>query len=788
MRDNSTCRASITILDFCPTADSRWLLVEEGFNLAREHEIESIFSVSNGYVGTRGSLAEGSPLSAPATFIAGIFDINLHGSIPQLASAPDWMRLLGKISGEEFNLEEVNSLKHCRLLDLRQGILWREWRFQDRNGRISRINGLRLASLADRHLLMQTVLFIPENYSDRLHLKAWIEQPASRPGEVALAPVPTTRSREISNNSSIKVVEWVTHTGICIAFATATRLCVEESESNERTIELKRTLDTEAWEVDVELGKQYRLDRLITVYTSRDLAQPTSAAVQHLEKLLDQGIRKVIGKHVQAWKVRWRSADVEIEGDSEVQRALRFACYHLISTANPEDERVSIGARALTGLAYKGHVFWDTEIFMLPFYIFTDPPSARALLMYRYHTLPAAREKARRYGYRGALYAWESANSGEETTPPYAIAADGKVMRILTGEQEHHISADIAYGVWQYWQASGDDNFLLEAGAEIMIETARFWASRGRREEDGRYHIRKVIGPDEYHEDIEDDAYTNGMAQWNLERAVEMAHLLAKRWPERWKEVAEELSITEEEICTWAEIARQVYLDCHPQTGVIEQFQGYFLLEDIDLKHYTPRTLPIDVLLGRERTQQSRVIKQADVIMLIYLLWDRFTPAVREANFHYYEPRTGHGSSLSPPIHACVAARLGHRELAMHYFRQAAEIDLANNMGNAAGGVHAAALGGLWQAAILGFAGMHLAQDGLAFAPNCPPSWGALQFPVQWRGNYLRVLIEPATLKITVEGVSPVMIAVGDGPPVEVPPGRSKRWEQTQGAWKEVST
>jgi trehalose/maltose hydrolase-like predicted phosphorylase len=272
MRDNSTCRASITILDFCLTADSRWLLVEEGFNLAREHEIESIFSVSNGYVGTRGSLAEGSPLSAPATFIAGIFDINLHGSIPQLALAPDWMWLLGKISGEEFNLEEVNNLKHCRLLDLRQGILWREWRFQDRNERISRMNGLRLASLADRHLLMQTVLFIPENYSDRLHLKAWIEQPASRPGEVALAPVPTTRSREISNNSSIKVVEWVTHMGICIAFATATRLCVEESESNERTIELKRTLDTEAWEVDVELGKQYRLDRLITVYTSRDLA------------------------------------------------------------------------------------------------------------------------------------------------------------------------------------------------------------------------------------------------------------------------------------------------------------------------------------------------------------------------------------------------------------------------------------------------------------------------------------------------------------------------------------
>jgi trehalose/maltose hydrolase-like predicted phosphorylase len=785
MRNNLTFHESIAILNLCPTANPTWLLVEESFNLAREHELESIFSVSNGYVGTRGSLAEGSPLSAPATFIAGIFDVDPHGSMPQLALAPDWMRLLGKISGAEFNLEKVDSLKHRRVLDLQQGILWREWRFQDRNGRISRINGLRLASLADRHLLIQTVLFIAENYSDRLHLKAWIEPPASRPGKVVLAPVPITQPQGI-DNGAIKVWEWVTHTGTRVAFATATRLCIE-GESNGRAIELKQAPDAESWEIEVELGTRYRLDRLITVYTSRDLAQPASAAIQHLKKRLDQGIEKAIGKHVQAWEARWRSADVEIEGNNEAQRALRFACYHLISVATPEDERVSIGARALTGPAYRGHVFWDTEIFMLPFYTFTDPPSARALLMYRYHTLPAAREKARRYGYRGALYAWESADSGEETTPPYVIAPDGEVVRILTGEQEHHISADIAYAVWQYWQASGNDDFLLQAGAEIVIETARFWASRGRLEQDGCYHIRKVIGPDEYHEAIDDNTYTNGMAQWNLERAVEVAYLLAKQWPEHWRAFAARLNITEEEIRTWAEIARQMYLGYHPQRGLFEQFAGYFLLEDIDLKPYTPRTLSMDVLLGRARTQQSQVIKQADVVMLIYLLWDRFTPAVREANFRYYEPRTDHGSSLSPAIHACVAARLGHRKLAMRYFRQAAEIDLANNMGNAAGGVHAAALGGLWQTAVFGFAGMHPALGRLAFAPNCPPNWRSLRFPVQWRGNCLRLRIEPALFEITIEGASPVMIAVGEGPPIEVPPGRPKRWEQAQGAWKEVS-
>jgi len=381
-------------------------------------------------------------------------------------------------------------------------------------------------------------------------------------------------------------------------------------------------------------------------------------------------------------------------------------------------------------------VFWDTDIFMLPFFILTYPEAARALVMYRYHTLVAARAKAARLGYRGAFYAWESADSGEDVTPPFVVAPDGQIVRILTGEQEQHISADVAFGVWSYWRATGDERFLLEAGAEILIETARFWANRAEREEDGRYHIRGVIGPDEYHETVDDNAYTNGMAQWNLEVAAETANLVAERWPEAWQALSRRLAIEPEEPHRWQQVARDFYTGFDEQTGLFEQFRGYFGLEDIDLAAFVPRTAPIDVLLGRERIQRSKIIKQPDVVMLVHLLWERMPPEVRKANFEYYEPRCGHGSSLSPAIHALVAARLGDTALAERYFRQAAEIDLADNMGNAVGGIHAGALGGLWQAAVFGFAGLRFCGEKPEHHANLPPSWRSLSMRFQWRGQW----------------------------------------------------
>jgi kojibiose phosphorylase len=439
------------------------------------------------------------------------------------------------------------------------------------------------------------------------------------------------------------------------------------------------------------------------------------------------------------------ASDVRIEGDAAAQRALHFAVYHMLGAVDPGDDRVSIGARALTGTAYNGHVFWDTEIFMLPFFVLTWPEAARALLMYRHRTLPAAREKAARHGERGAFYAWESADTGHDVTPSFVVTPNGEVVPIVLADQEQHISADVAFGVWSYWRATGDERFLLDGGAEILLETARFWAGRAKREDDGLRHIRGVVGPDEYHDTVNDDAYTNGMAQWNLEVGDAVARLIRERWPERWRELSQALDLSPGEADSWAAAARELYTGFDERTGLFEQFQGYFALEDIELAAFEPRTSPIDVLLGRERIHRSKIMKQPAVVMLLHLLWDRFPPEVRAANFRYYEPRCAHGSSLSPGIHAAVAARLGDTALAERYFRQASEIDLADNMGNAAGGVHAAALGGLWQAAVFGFAGLRLTDDGPVNEPHLPAQWRGLSFRFKWRG-------QDHEIKVSAEG------------------------------------
>lgn len=784
-----------------PTADPGWLLIEEGFNLAREHEIESLFAVANGYVGTRGSLAEGSALSAPATFVAGVFDASPQSSsIPELVVAPDWLRLQVAVDGHQLRQDTGEALDQRRVLDLRQGLLWREWLHRDPTGRVTRLRFLRLASLADRHVLLQSVIITPENYTGRVHLESLIERPSGGEGEAVaprpeLLPVPpTTAPGPATPRPSALALELRTSgTNVTVAFASATELLTEEGERLAGKAEVADGRLVERWDFEAVIGRTYRLDRLVSVHSTRDTPRPAEAANGHLERLAAEGAEDVVAAHARAWETRWRDSDVEVEGDEEARRALRFAVYHLIGAANPEDECVSVGARALTGESYRGHVFWDTELFMLPFYTFTHPPSARALLMYRYHTLPAAREKARSLDYRGALYAWESADTGEETTPPYVLAPDGEVVRILTGEQEHHVSADVVYAVWQYWQMGGDDQWFVDAGAEILLETARFWASRGQVEPDVRYHIRRVIGPDEYHEGVDDNAYTNGMARWNLERGAETARLLKERWPGRWRELAERLELGAEEPEEWRRLAEVMYTGFDPRTGLFEQFRGYFDLEEIDLAAYEPRTVPMDVLLGRERTARSQVVKQADVVMLIYLLWDEFPPEVRAANFRYYEPRTGHGSSLSPAIHALIAARLGDVALAERYFRQAAEVDLANNMGNAAGGVHAAALGGLWQAAVFGFAGLRPGADRLVLDPHLPPGWRGLRCPVQWRGRKVQVRIgaEPLEIEVGLGGAGEMVVGLAGGPDVRIGSGQryaARREQGRWGPWREVGT
>jgi trehalose/maltose hydrolase-like predicted phosphorylase len=749
-------------LPLSPFGDPSWLLVEEGFNLVREHEIESIFTVANGYIGTRASLEEGSRLSQPSTFVSGIYTDDPASKLgPALLVLPDWPHLEIAVDGDRLSMESGRVIEHRRMLDLRQGVLWREWRQQDSSGRITRVRFLRLASLADRHVLLQSVAVTVENYAGRIEFVAGLTLP-NGPGEHGRLTV----TRDLAT-----VVVLGRQTSVAMATGSVVQ---PKSEATKAPQEYPTDRVDERWSWEAGLGETVRLDRVVAVYTSRDVADPTVTTRTHVARIQERGVPALTKDHVDAWRRRWDAAEVQIFGDDEAQRILRFAVYHLMAAANPDDEHASIGARGLTGQDYRGHVFWDTEIYMLPFYLFTDPPAARALLMYRFHTLGAARRKAQEHGYQGDLYAWESADSGEETTPRTVVAPDGRVISILSGEQEHHISADIAYAVWQYWRATADDKFMVDAGADILVETARFWASRARVEVDGHAHIRAVMGPDEYHETIDDNAYTNVMARWNLNRAADAVAILEQEQPADWKRLSARLALTKDEPAAWRRVAAALVTGFDPDTGLFEQFEGYFGLEEIDVIEHRSSVTPIDVYLGRERTRQSKAIKQADVVALSALLWDEWPRAVHEANFNYYEPRTAHGSSLSPALHALVAARLSEGALARSYMWQAGEIDLANNMGNAAGGVHIAALGGLWQAVVFGVAGVRFREDGIALDPHLLPGWSEIRCSVQWRGRVLRLTLAADTIRIEVaeERSGELTLAIVDGPECRAIPGR----------------
>jgi trehalose/maltose hydrolase-like predicted phosphorylase len=765
-------------LPLAASNDPSWLLVEEGGTFCREHEIESIFAIANGFIGTRASLEEGSQRARPATFAAGIY---VDGSAlkpgPALAVLPDWPLLTIIVDGETLSMASGQVLEHRRMLDLRQGVLWREWRQQNPSGRITQVRLLRLASLADPHVLLQSVAVTAQNYRGRIELLAGF--PAA--GGCGEAERPS-----MMEEAATAVVE---ARGTLVAMASGSVWQPRSPPPAQASAGGAADHGEGRWWQDVGLGETIRLDRVVTVYTSRDVTNPRQAAREHVAMLKAQRVQALAVAHADAWRRRWDAAHVTIVGDEAAQRALRFAVYHLVATANPRDERASIGARGLTGETYRGHVFWDTEIYMLPFYVFTDPPAARALLMYRYHTLGAARRKAQALGYQGALYAWESADTGEEVTPQLVVARDGRVVEMFTGQQGHHISADVAYGIWHYWRTTGDDDFILGAGAEILIETARFWASRARIETDGRAHIRAVIGPDEYHPTVDDNAYTNVMARWNLHCAADTIAVLQRERPSAWAGISARLALAADEAAAWRGIADALVTGLDPDSGLFEQFEGYFDLDDVDV--IGSRNGGSEASFERERVRQSKMIKQADVVALCLLLWDQWPRAVHEANFRYYEPRTAHGSSLSPALHALIAARLGDGALARRYMQQASDIDLANNAGTVAGGVHMAALGGLWQAAVFGVAGVRVRDNGIALDPQLPEGWTQLGCCVQWRQCRLRLILatDPARIEIAVEGSGELTIALIDGPACRAYAGRRyaatrERW--AWGGWREL--
>lgn len=714
---------------------SAWVVEENGFDLETQRRAETNFAIGNGYLGTRGVLEEVFPGELRATLINGFYDVvPLYHA--ELVNIPDWTAVHLRVNKETFSLRQGEVLLHHRSLDLRDGIFRRRVRWRNSEGKTVEVRTTRFASMADPHLCVQTYAVTALDFEGPIELRAMFYTAAENPGVPPFPEIGLTHWKKVSSG-------FVEDRSVFVHLKTRG---FGEELGMAMCLELAGIPTAEFLPIDcpehpgilvrayLRRGETIVITKFVTVHTSLDTKNPVEAALNHLAQARHKGLYGILRDHRAAWWKLWQDCDVIIDGDDIVQRAMRFNLYHLLIAA-PKKE-LSVPAKGLTGFGYRGHVFWDTDIFVLPFFIFTCPDAARRILTWRHQCLPQARENARKRGFWGAMYPWEADRFGRETTPRWVPNKDGDPISIFTGEREHHITADVAYAVWQYWQATGDNEFMRDKGVEILLSTAQFWISR--LEQDGdKYVIRHVIGPDEYHEDVDNNAYTNWMARWNLKAAVRAWKWLAASYPEAAISLRQKLNLSEEEIERWETVADAIFIPYDAKSRLFEQFSGYFSLEDVDLQALEPRSRSIYDLLGPERTSACQIIKQPDVLMLFHLFPEEFSLEDLRANWDYYEPRTDHkfGSSLGPAIHAALAARLGKPPVAYAHLLRALLVDLEDLRGNTADGIHLASAGGSWQAIVFGFAGVRFDGNGPVAWPNIPENWKRLAFTIQWRGQ-----------------------------------------------------
>ena len=511
-----------------------------------------------------------------------------------------------------------------------------------------------------------------------------------------------------------------------------------------------------------QAGKKYILYKYSSIVTgNNDFSDFIGETVKRCHQAKAAGYETLLGRSSEVWENYWAVSDVEIEGDPEGQFALRYSIYQLLIIAPAHSDKLSIPARGLSGQVYKGAIFWDTEIFMLPFFIYTNPSIARNLLMYRCHTLDGARRKAKEYGYQGAFYAWESQETGDDACTHFNITDifTGRPMRTYFRDKQIHISADIAYAIWQYVTLTGDESLLLDGGAEVILECARFFYSYAYfKPQKNRFELLDVTGPDEYHERFNNNAYTNKMVKHTLRIALDVLDLLKAKYREKYDDLVTRLEF-EEDMTNIAEMYSKLYVpEPDRNTKVIEQFDGYHSLEDVSLDELKSRIINKNEYLGGGNglATNTQILKQADVILMLHLFKNQYDIDTLKVNWDYYEPRTEHGSSLSPCVYALVASEVGYTDYAYKYFLKTSTIDLTGEAKQFVGdlyigGTHPAANGGSWMSAILGFCGIRGDEDCLYINPRLPEKWNSVKFRIIYKNQRLEIYISKSEVRLTLE-------------------------------------
>ena len=706
--------------------DPEWTVVVDGADPAREPARDARLAMVDGVTGTLGSPLVDYPPAKGGVLVAGVYRGTGAESYP--LDAPNWTRLAGHLDAER---------PMRRVLDLRTGLVHHDL--------MTELGHVRAVTFASRARPGIGVL---------LAVGAGVRSPRS--GALAVPTSATGQKVVASTTGGPNGAASARVRGAAGGIAVAAR----ESVTGR--------------------GASRSIERIVAVRASGRRLPTEAAARSLLAKACDARTDRLLAEQRSAWAAGWGDADIRIEGDPEMQRAIRFALFGLMAHA-PSRGEAAIGARGVTGSKYRGHVFWDTDVFVLPFLAATNPKAARTILEYRVRRLDAAREAAREAGLAGAWIPWESAADGRDVTPDWITGADGLPLQVLTGRHELHIVSDAAWAAATYADWTGDRAFAAGPGGELLVETARFWASRFERSADGSAHLSGIIGPDEYHNLIADNAFTNVMARWNLRRAAASAAFGPDR--SRVGDAGRHgtgFAVPDSaERKSWLELAGRIADGFDPATGLYEQFRGFFQLEPVKIVELATRPLSGEVFLGRDRVASTQCVKQPDVLMMYHLIPDELAPGTLEANLDFYDPRTSFGSSLGPGIHAALMARAGRPEDALAALRLAAYIDLDDARSQSAEGLHIASMGSLWQALVLGFAGIRPAGDQLMVDPHLPSVWRALEVPFRLRGARARFRIEQDWLQVRAD--RPVAVRVAGLEPVLVDRGGAAFRRATDG-------
>ena len=723
-----------------------WLIKENDWNPSLQSMRESQFSLGNGYMGTRGILEE-LPLDCnPGTFVAGIYN-KVMDRVSNIVNLPNPFSFHVAVNGEKISLDSMDIIKHQRILNLHKGILVRHNKFKNVANEHFEYQSIRFMSMDNKNLCVMQIMITPLDNDCITEIHTEIDTSVTNIGMLTESKKRHFYKKELGtkNDSRYLLIKTLDKKHSVLFWS---GLYYEQKGK-------KSYAKDSVFELALKKNEPVIFTKICTInsFTDENFDSYKKSTHKTFHTAFHSDFNTLLNAHTKAFSKMWDVADIQIVGTSNLQHNLRFNIYHLLICGPDDNQDASIGARTLSGEGYKGHIFWDSEIFIMPFFLHTNPAIVKNMLLYRYNRLDEARKLAKESGFEGAKFPWESAGLGDEQTPDWTKDINGKVVKIFTHKMEHHITADIAYATYKYYVATEDEDFMNSYGYEIIFETARFWASRLKYNSKKQcYEINNIIGPDEFHINVNNNFFTNFIAQWNLTIANKLFKNLKNNAPKIFVSIKKRLSLTDKEAAQWRTKALAVKKPVINKKGIIEQFDGYFKLKKVTITETDENGIPIlPSHIGSEEFAKTRLIKQVDVLMLQYFFPEMFDKKSIRANYDYYMAQTLHRSSLSTSICSIIGCLAGDIFRAYHLFNVSLRADISNLYGNTEEGIHAASLGGTYQIIIFGFAGISFKGDRLTINPKIPRTWNKLLFSFLWKGYLLRFEFMHDSVTITAE-------------------------------------